>query len=233
MDFGQVKHIPQEDRDLIFGYIREAQSLLPNEDNSYYNIPQIVGFLTVLYFYLAEYFEFAAHNLELSDDGMMIKWNGSVGGITESAYGNIRINNTTRCKKCVWKFRIDIIDLSSLIEFGLVSADYEHTRGRKEATAYHIFECGDYDGEAEDIEVYAKNEESICKDESIDFTTGLRNQDVIMMEFDLEMNRLSVFVNENKYDRYFKIEMNDDIEYKMLVDIDDVASVILIDFQTY
>ena len=235
MDISQVKHIRQKDKDLTFGYIRDAQSLLPNEDNSYYNIPEIVGFLTVLYFYLSEYFEFAANSLQLLDDKKMIKWNGNETGIVGAAYGNIRINNSTSWKKCAWKFKIDIADFQSIIEIGLVSADYENGGAKfmAEAASFYVFECGDYDGEYNNIEMIGKNSESKCKDESIAHKDipGLKNGDVIMMDLDLEEKTLRVFVNEVKHNLYFQIEMNNGVEYKMVVDIDDPASVTIIDFE--
>ena len=54
MDIEKAKAVSQRDKDLIFGYIRGAQLLFPNEDNSYYNIPEIAAFTTILYFHVPE-----------------------------------------------------------------------------------------------------------------------------------------------------------------------------------
>ena len=42
MEFDKAEQVRQlRDKDLTFGYIREAQLLLPNDDNPHYNIPEI------------------------------------------------------------------------------------------------------------------------------------------------------------------------------------------------
>ena len=87
--FARLKHICQRDKDIIIGYIREAQSLLPNDNNPYYNIPEIVGITTMLYFHLAEYFEFHGDGLEISDDKRMITYKTGE-PVIGAVYGNVR-----------------------------------------------------------------------------------------------------------------------------------------------
>ena len=45
----------QKSKDLVFGFIKEAQGLLPS--STYYNIPALVAHVCLVYYYLNEYFD--------------------------------------------------------------------------------------------------------------------------------------------------------------------------------
>ena len=136
--FERVKHISQSDKDLTLGYIGRAQVLLPNVDNPYYNIPEIVGILTMLYCHLAEYFEFH-DNLKISDDKKMITYNqvddDAPLGV---AYGNIRINKATTWERCEWEFELDVTEESTRIDFGLFNQIIKRVRVTLTVTRAHI-----------------------------------------------------------------------------------------------
>ena len=48
-DFKQVKSISQREKDIVYGYLKQIQSLLPSESNSYYTIVQLIQDLILLY----------------------------------------------------------------------------------------------------------------------------------------------------------------------------------------
>ena len=95
MDLKKFKGIHQRKKYLTFGYVRQAQGLL---SKSCYNIPEIITYLVTLYLCFNEYFECHGIDLEISDDERSLKCKSikefCVGGNT--AYGHIRINNTTK-----------------------------------------------------------------------------------------------------------------------------------------
>ena len=45
----QIKHINQSKKDIVFGYIRESQQLLP-KNNAYYTIVPLIKYLCILYY---------------------------------------------------------------------------------------------------------------------------------------------------------------------------------------
>ena len=47
--FEKVKFMKQRTKDIVFGYIRNGQALLPH-DNPYYNVNQLIKYLCCLYF---------------------------------------------------------------------------------------------------------------------------------------------------------------------------------------
>ena len=50
-DFQRVKACNQRDKDIVYGYIRKVQSILPHEQNSYFIIVQLIQNLILLYFH--------------------------------------------------------------------------------------------------------------------------------------------------------------------------------------
>ena len=49
-DFKKVKNFRQRDKDIVYGFIKEIQSVFP-KDNSYYNIHDLIKHLCLLYFH--------------------------------------------------------------------------------------------------------------------------------------------------------------------------------------
>ena len=60
-------------KDTVFGFIRQVQSILP-DDNVYYTIPTLVTHWILLYFFIKESFDPEAHSkkLELSKDNFIV-----------------------------------------------------------------------------------------------------------------------------------------------------------------
>ena len=53
--FVKIKNIDEKIKDIVCGYIRRCQYLLPN-NNPYYNIPSLVEHLCITYYWISEYF---------------------------------------------------------------------------------------------------------------------------------------------------------------------------------
>ena len=49
--FQKVKACSQRDKDIVYGYIKIIQSILPHEQNSYFIIVQLIQNLILLYFH--------------------------------------------------------------------------------------------------------------------------------------------------------------------------------------
>ena len=49
-DFKQVKRISQRDKDTVYGYLKQIQSLFPSETNTYYTIVHLIHDLILLHF---------------------------------------------------------------------------------------------------------------------------------------------------------------------------------------
>ena len=51
IEFQKVKACNQRDKDIVYGYIKMVQSILPHEQNSYFIIVQLIQNLILLYFH--------------------------------------------------------------------------------------------------------------------------------------------------------------------------------------
>ena len=226
MDLVKAKAVNQRDEDLTFGYLREAQLLLPNDDNPYYNIPEIVAFITVLYFHMAEYFEFCGDNLNLSDDRMTVKYVLDYMEET-SAYGAIRINQQDKIKKYIWTFRVENIDNSASINFGIVESNCELEGDFKKYGKYCSFESLFANGSiiADACDIGSENVDENAYPEE------LNDGDIATMELDLNKQRLYFFVNQKLNCESIKTALEDDKQYKLVICLDDPAGVTLIDFE--
>ena len=59
MDLRSLKRVPQRQKDLVTGYLKECQAILldGNENNPYYNIPEPLIFAILSFYAIIEYFE--------------------------------------------------------------------------------------------------------------------------------------------------------------------------------
>ena len=74
MNIDEAKQARQKDKDLTFGFLREAQLLLPHDQNPHYRIPKIVEFITVLYAHMIEHFEDFGSTLKISENQMSVEY---------------------------------------------------------------------------------------------------------------------------------------------------------------
>ena len=89
---------------------------------------------------------------------------------------------------------------------------------------------------SEEIVVYCHDLSLIDCDENsfIDFDEIIvKDKDIVTMELNLKKKILKLFVNEQENLEHFKVEINDELEYKMAINLDDAASVEIINFETF
>ena len=83
----------QRYNDCVFGYVRSVQHLLPMT-SAYYNIPSLVTFLILEYFYIKETFDIHGDKIEL-DETLMIASSPQLSGLTyiqNSVFGRVVID---------------------------------------------------------------------------------------------------------------------------------------------
>ena len=90
----------QRTTDIVTGYIRQCQKLLSN-DNVYYNIPSLVTYLCLNFYWIREYFTDHGEMIQLNKDKNIAKQHKYGYG---NVYGNITIDN----KPCIyiWTFKV-------------------------------------------------------------------------------------------------------------------------------
>ena len=129
-----MESLPLESRDCVSGYIKSAQILLPT-DNAYYNIPSLVAYLVLYYFYIAEYFTAKGTDIELEDDGSIAVRSKNGTSLAQTVYGNILINcdKTADYNYCsIYKWKLQIVSMQTVaalysVGIGIDSSNKKHT----------------------------------------------------------------------------------------------------------
>ena len=62
--FVKIKDVDNKKKLIVMGYIRIYQNLFEN-NNTYYNIPSLVQYLCIAYYWIAEYFTIHGDNINL------------------------------------------------------------------------------------------------------------------------------------------------------------------------
>ena len=94
----KLKKIDDKSKLIIYGFIREIQTLL-SQNNLLYNIPLSISHIILLFYFEMDEFDLFAHGLKLSKDRRTVIVSKSIYHSWGSAYGKIGINseNNVRC----------------------------------------------------------------------------------------------------------------------------------------
>ena len=104
LDLKWLNSVLQTDKDCVFGYIRRSQRLLPITKNAYFNIPSLVCYIILQYYYMAEYFTKHGECMRINDDGDTVTQ--LYGDIDSTAYGNMWIS----CDKdIIYEWKVEIL----------------------------------------------------------------------------------------------------------------------------
>ena len=225
VNFDRIKDIEQTQKDIVYGFIRGAQQLLPNEENSYYNIPSLVIFTCLAYYYNTEYFSKYGEAIELNDEKDTIS-NETWSGYT--AYGQIDIFDG-ECAKFEWEFYV--INLDDYIAIGIDSSNKGYTEQEfhdcDNKNAYYAYESDSPYGL---IYSYQKSH-SPPKIQEMYGNYLLEKGDTIKMELNVVDKTLKFYINDKDQGIAFKhIDFTDNKRYNMAVMLTK-SKVKLINFQ--
>lgn len=206
LDLKWLQGILPEDRDCVFGFVRESEaSLFPDKkDNPYFNIPSLVSYIILYYYYVAEYFGIHGEDMELNDSSDTVTHIG--GSYDNTAYGVISIDFD---KELIYEWIIEIIKLPDYIKgktfitgIGFASnREYSHICFGDGQGAYTIFwNNGQYEG----TEVGVRG---------LQFKQG----DTVRITVDTKLKQCQLFVNEKQSamtpidteSKYFAITLNE------------------------
>ena len=233
MDLKRVKNIRQKDKDLTFGYIRKAQTLLYGANTSNYNIPEIISYLVVLYLHLFEYFECYDPDLEISDDRMMLTCTKPDKRGGDEAYGHIVLNNTLNWNACLWRFKIhfttDILPFNcAKLNIGLMATECIDDCNEK---LYYDFSIHWQEKEGS-INSWSNDEYSGClySPSNRDLDQLICDGDEIILGFEMKDQLLDLYVNGKPFYQSIKMKMRDGMDYKLTVSLTTGRSITLTEF---
>eukprot|EP01084_Bolivina_argentea_P033473 61906_1 len=196
-DYQRIKLIDKKIVYLIFGFIRQYRNQLPL-DNNYYDIPTLVKYTCILFYYLSEYFTSHGRNITLLNDNSMATVNSNTcaaedyesnyitihGNIVVDLSSNMLYEWTIKIIKCVEGETY--LENGDEISIGLTVKDLEYLDSHMIDSNNCAF-CFDVDGEKE------SNRPELHKYRASKYGTG----DIIKMVFDTKNAAISYYVNES------------------------------------
>ena len=97
----ELKQYCGRDKDVVFGFMRQMQLLLPNDTNSYYNIPPLVIYICLYYYRQHEIFTLYGNKMSVNETNNIVKCDGNY----NTVYGNVIIDGLSQAIH-VWKVKI-------------------------------------------------------------------------------------------------------------------------------
>ena len=195
-----LKKIGQRTQDTVFGYITKTE-----KDLSLQNIPDLVGFVCLAYYYLWEYFyKFGAH--ADTDDERTTLTNTHSQYKYATGYGAIRIKSIEPTVHS-WKFRIN-----SAREYMSIGIDEDGFKGLDYGVHFKK----------------TKNYTLMCRGsktrngtaEARHVSNGYKEGDIVQMVLDLNKRSISFVVNDENNSNaiaYENIPVGEHLIYRMVV----------------
>ena len=202
--FEKIKDVDQRTNDVVNGYLRNQQSLLPYTDNPYYLIPSLVIHLILSFYFDPEYFESDSNGYyKVSDDGKTVQKAG--GSYNCSVYGHAVIPSHLG-GIYEWTFKIIVEGIS--ISIGITADIHKTFKKGFWRNTNHSNYAAVYSGHKA-----SKNE----------FKYGypierIRDGDIVKMHLDLNKKQLIFWINDKDLGPAWKnIDVGEDIQYKMAI----------------
>ena len=222
----RLKSIKQDTKLTVFGYVRQNENKL----SLFCNVPAMVSYLCLSYFFHGEYFEQAGDDIQISNDKMTITKISNTNDWYNTSYGKKWIDSAIP-QIVEWKFKINEMVDGYSIFLCLVSKDNRSNDdcNRKDDYPNYGFSAN---GRA------AVNSQRAYK--STNWKIGLSEKDYHYHEGDvisMILNTKSRVINFQKQGGeevtvIGNITINKDIKYKMAISIQcHLCSVSLIDFK--
>ena len=133
LEMEQLKKIDKRTQFTVFGFVRDAQILLPSIDNPYYIIPDLVTYVVLNFYYQREFWYIVAQGFELSNHERTVT-NTNARGWNNMSYVNVEVNSMEKCV-AKWYIRIDKA-VSRHVMLGII--------GRRITTDAGLFQPFDY-----------------------------------------------------------------------------------------
>eukprot|EP01084_Bolivina_argentea_P088147 159148_1 len=196
INYDKLKNIDNETKYLVFGFLRISSDLLE------LNMPDLITFTCLSFYYISEYFAKAGTNVEISCNETKIEkiCSGHWGNIS---YGNIKI---TSHSKGIYKWYLKIIKCRWHIIVGIASS----------ITPYSSFWKGHQYG-------YWTTGKKVSDHGNIEYGMHFHDNDIVCMELDIQsqhQNKLTFYVNDKSQGVAFDgINFDSDQTYRLAVSI--------------
>ena len=231
-DKNKLNEIDQRSKLIVYGFLRNMyQKTSPTKHKLHNNVPELVYYICICYYYIPEYFTKHGSNLHLNTEQNLVVYSSTIHDDNNykndmnTVYGNIEISydSNSDINEYIWIF--EIISCSETISIGIDSSN-------KEFIDDAFYDCGYGPCYAHEFFYRYMN---IIDDHTSDGSHGhkiLEVGDKIKMILNVENKTLKYYTNNVDQKYPFNIDFGDDqnkISYFMAVSLYD-GSVKLADF---
>ena len=125
---------------IVNGYLKQQQSLLPFQENSYYNIPSLVIHLILSFYhkYIPEYFTDHQGCITVNDAKDIATYIGQeVSDTFSTLYGTFTISKYNYCNKFIWEYKIIKPKDGLTMGIGLDSSNKLHANSAFDDAGYN------------------------------------------------------------------------------------------------
>eukprot|EP01084_Bolivina_argentea_P037159 68702_1 len=213
----QLKQINDHTKRSVFGYVREIQEKL-----SLPNIPILISYLCLSYYYHNEYFSKSGHQIEISNDKMSIKKITGDCNYKNTTYCNTWIQSTSN-KIAKWTFKTNKYceDINGGFYICFVS-NYDD-KINEDCSVYELKYMPNYAfyPTCDEVIVFDNDQGEDVMDEYIDLSK----------QFTIVLNLKQKTIGYESSNIIKNIEIGNDIKYKLAINIYETGcGISLIDF---
>ena len=224
-------------KDIVNGYIKRQQILLPYTQNAYYVIPSLVTHLVIAYFYNPEFFTDHDANFiqvnEAKDTATYFKGND----VYKTVYGNVKINKESFFNKFIWEYRItrESILGELIISIGLDASGKKLTKHAFDDSTYNKGPFYAFESELDEPKAHARDWGLNWYEEDYGIDYSDKRETHVIMEFDTKRMILKYYVNGKDqgiaFDDKQLMKLKDDVNYIAAICMDNNVSVQLLRFE--
>ena len=193
-----LSKVDQGTIDIVSGYIKICQTLLPN-DNSFYNIPSLVECICIEYYWVYEHFTKHGQYFSLNDERNVATHKGFH---DDTVYGNIKIDN----KPILYEWIFKIVEDGS-IYIGIDSSN----------KAFCDSDFSERDKNKNDFYSYGYVGKKLSHLKGEYYGSYFNPGDVIRMILNVQNQTLEYFVNDKSQGIAYKNISFDDKTYHMAI----------------
>ena len=200
--------------DTVYGFMKEAQSLLPNENNPYYNIPELVVSVCLNFYNNPEYFT-SFTDINDKEQKTYAKYHEVSSTGYQTHYGAVNITNEVNYEY-IWT--LELLKNNGLIAIGIDSSNKGYNKldfhDCENMYKYYAIEfVGTHTGE-----LYSHTQEYTHEGYS---RNSLEAGDIIEMRLNMKDRTLQYYINSKHQKIYFSdIQFDKDTVYNLAVCID-------------
>ena len=218
LDLKWLQTVKIPSRDCVFGFVRESQNIFPS-NNAYFNIPTLISYVILYYYYMAEFFTEHGDDIELNEDSDTMTLVS--GDSAQTAFGNILIN----CKSDIiyeWTMKIERLPTGVrlyAIGIGIDSSKRETVNDCFIDAGNHGFICWHCGIGEHKTGIFG------CK--------SFKEDDIVKLEINTKLQKCVLCINDGKSSELGKYLDWTENYYLAVTICEPKCCVRLIDFQSY